>query len=102
VLDNDEEAQRCRALPPRLHPLGAVADVPALEAGPPRKAHIAMSLDGGGFCLEADRAGFRFLGRVFEEIASSSLESGWRFARDGRFRASDEGAPFAFRLVDPV
>jgi hypothetical protein len=109
ILDSDSDgdgdpAGRYRAAPSRLHPLGAAPDVPALEAGPPARAHIAMSLDGGDtFRLEADRAGFRFLGRVFEEIAASGLEPGWQAERDAAFGPAGgaEAPVFSCKLVDP-
>ncbi|HET6283825.1 MAG TPA: hypothetical protein VFH73_22920 [Polyangia bacterium] len=102
-LECDEEQQRYRAAPQRLHPLGAPDDVPALETGPPERAHISMSLGSvNGFRLEADRAGFRFLARVFDEIANSGLESGWQFQRDGSFKVSPAEPEFAFKLVDPT
>jgi hypothetical protein len=100
-LECDEEQQRYRAAPQRLHPLGARDDVPALETGPPDRAHISLSLGSvDGFRLEADRAGFRFLARVFDEIANSGLESGWQFHRDGRFKVTSGEPEFSFRLVD--
>jgi hypothetical protein len=114
VLDWDEEQRRYRAAPPSLHPLSAVDGVPALEGGLPARAHIEMSLASPeSFRLQADRAGFRFLARVFDEIADSGLESGWGFRRDERFApaagtsaaAGASGAAgaaeFSFVLVDP-
>ena len=101
ALECDEEAQRYRSAPPRLHPLGAPDDVPALEKGPPERSHISMSIDSpDGFRLEANRAGFRFLGRLFEEIANSGLDSGWRFSRDGQFKRSHAEPAFSFTLVE--
>jgi hypothetical protein len=99
---NGAGAERYKAAPSRLHPLGAAPDVPALEAGPPARAHIAMSVDAGdSFRLEADRAGFRFLARVFEEIAASSLEPGWQADRDAAFQPAAARPLFSCRLVDP-
>jgi hypothetical protein len=102
VLECDDEAQRYRSAPQRLHPLGAADDVPTLKAGPPRRAHIAMSIDPAGeFRLEANRVGFRFLARLFEEIANSGLQSGWQFRRDRAFMAGAGVHPFWFALSDP-
>jgi hypothetical protein len=102
VLERDDEQQRYRAATPTLHPLSAVADVPALEAGAPARSHIRLSLDSPeGFTLEADRAGFRYLARVFDEVASSGLEPGWQFRRDPSFGESVTTPDFRFQLVDP-
>jgi len=101
VLECDDEQQRYRRAPARLHPLSAPDDVPALGIGPPRGSHIAMSVDRpDGFWLEANRAGYRFLARVFDEIANSGLESGWHFRRDKGFNASPDVPEFAFKLID--
>jgi hypothetical protein len=103
ILECDEEARRYRAAPPRLHPLGAPGDVPALEAGPPPASHIAMSVDASGdFSLEANRAGFRHLARVFEEIANSGLQSGWRCERDPSFKPGAGPGGFSFVLAEAV
>jgi hypothetical protein len=101
VLEHDDEQRRYRSAAPTLHPLGEVADVPALEAGPPERSHLEMSLDSPeGFRLEADRAGFRYLARVFEEVANSGVDSGWRFERDRHFGKSSDSPRFSFNLVD--
>jgi len=102
LLECDDEARRYRAARPTLHPLGAPDDVPALAAGPPARSRIAMSVGSpDGFSLEADRGGYRFLARVFNEIADSGLESGWQFRRDERFACSSGPPEFSFALVDP-
>lgn len=106
VLEFDDEQRRYRAATPQLHPLSDVADVPTLEAPAGQRGQIRMAVDGGdGFSLEADRAGFRHLARVFDEIASSGLGSGWSFQCDDRFGAAtaapDHAAAFTFRLIDP-
>ena len=102
ILECDEDQRRYRRAPARLHPLSAPDDVPALESGPPRTSHIAMSVDRpDGFWLEANRAGYRFLARVFDEIADSGLESGWHTRRDREFRPSSGSPEFSFKLIDP-
>jgi hypothetical protein len=102
VLECDDESQRYRSARARMHPLGAADDVPALAAGPPRRSHIAMSVDSRGeFRLEANRVGFRFLARLFDEVANSGLESGWSFRRDGAFAAAGDAPAFSFTLSDP-
>jgi hypothetical protein len=102
VLEHDEEQKRYRSASPTLHPLGEVDDVPALAAGPPGRAHLEMSLESPeGFRLEADRPGFRYLARVFEEIASSGVESGWHFERDEHFHRSSGAPHFTFALREP-
>jgi hypothetical protein len=78
VLERDDEAQRYRAAHASLHPLGERDDVPSLAAGPPPRAQISVSgEDPDGVSVAADRAGYRYLARVFDEIASSALASGW-------------------------
>jgi len=102
VLEHDEQEQRYRAAQPSLHPLSNVDHLPALEAGPPARAHLRMSLqEPEGLSLEADRAGFRYLARLFDEIASSGLESGWRARRDQHFRPAQGTPAFSITLVDP-
>lgn len=102
VLERDEQARRYRSAGRQLHPLDARDDVPSLAEGPPQRAYISLSLDSPeGFRLDADRAGFRHLARVFDEIADSALESGWRFDRDGEFKPGGGSGPgFSFRLAD--
>ena len=78
VLELDDQ-QRYRAATPTLHPLSPVDGVPSLDRGPPRGSRVHVVTDAaGGVQLEADRAGFRFLARVFDEIAGSGLDSGWQ------------------------
>jgi hypothetical protein len=102
VLEWDEEQRRYRAAPPSLHPLSAVDGVPALDSALPARAHIEMSLPApDSFRLQADRAGFRYLARVFDEIADSGLDSGWSFQRNERFAPRAGGPEFCFVLVDP-
>jgi hypothetical protein len=102
VLERDDEQQRYRAAIPNLHALSDNADVPALESGPPKRCNIRLSLDAPeGFRLEADRPGFRYLGRVFDEIAGSGVESGWTTRRDEHFGPAAETAAFSFTLIDP-
>ena len=101
VLEYDDEQQRYRGATPKLHPLSDVADVPALEGGPAR-CQIRMAVDGPDcFSLEADRAGYRYLARVFDEVANSGLASGWEFRTGARFNPTSDTPNFAFRLVDP-
>jgi hypothetical protein len=103
VLEHDEAEQRYRAARPNLHPLTEVDHVPALAAGPPARASLHLAVEPPeSFRLEADRAGFRYLARVFDEIADSGLDDGWQFERDGRFRPNPDGAAFTFKLVDPT
>jgi hypothetical protein len=101
VLERDDEGLRYRAAHATLHPLGERDDVPALVAGPPPRAQINLAAEPpDGFRLAADRAGYRYLARVFDEIASSALESGWQSKRDQAFR--DGGVPaLSLVLVDP-
>jgi hypothetical protein len=103
VLEVDEargSSPRYRAASAGLHALSEVADVPALEAGAPRGANIRVAADAdASLRLEADRAGFRHLARVFDEIASSGLEPGWQAARDERF---GPGRGVTLALVDPA
>jgi hypothetical protein len=102
VLEQDEQEQRYRAARPSLHPLSNVDHLPALAAGPPARAHLQVSLDGAeGVSLEADRAGFRYLARVFDEIAASGLEGGWRTRRDQHFRPAQAAPGISVALVDP-
>lgn len=101
VLEFDEEQQRYRAAKPTLHPLTDVVDVPALAVGPPPRAYLHLAIEGGGFCLEADRAGFRHLAKLFDDIANSGVDSGWEFRRGARFEPHAESPDFTFRLVDP-
>jgi hypothetical protein len=93
VLELDETQQRYRAATPTLHPLSPVDGVPSLDRGPPRGSRIRIVTDAaGGAQLEADRAGFRFLARVFDEIASSGLDSGWQ---------GGAGPGVSIRLIEP-
>jgi hypothetical protein len=102
VLERDEAPVRYRSARPRLHALDPTDDVPALEAGPPPRAHVALAVDGAGaFQLSADRAGFRYLAQVFEEIANSGLEPGWRTDRDPAFRPATDAPALSLALVDP-
>jgi len=75
VLEHDEEARRYRAAHATLHPLGARDDVPSLAAGPPPAAQLQLGSQPDGVCLTADRAGYRYLARVFDEIANSAADS---------------------------
>jgi hypothetical protein len=101
VLERDDDERRYRSAPSHLHPLGSADDVPSLEAGPPPRAFISMAVDGRGeFTLAADRTGFRFLSRLFEEIANSGLDPGWTFDRGGSFAPASSGPRFSFKLVD--
>jgi hypothetical protein len=101
VLEFDDEQQRYRAAKPTLHPLTDVADVPALVAGPPPRAYLQLAIDGGAFRLDADRAGFRYLGKLFDDVANSGVESGWSFQRGPGFEPNAESPDFTFRLIDP-
>jgi hypothetical protein len=102
VLEQDDGGARYRAAPARLHPLGERDDVPALAAGPPPRAQINLSVEEPeGVCLAADRAGYRYLARVFDEIASSALESGWQSRRDQAFGPGASPTGISLVLVDP-
>ncbi|HEY0708894.1 MAG TPA: hypothetical protein VGG33_18945 [Polyangia bacterium] len=101
VLEFDEEQQRYRVAKPTLHPLTDVADVPALVAGPPARSYVRLAVEGGAFRLEADRAGYRYLAKLFDDIANSGVDSGWEFRRGARFEPHAESPDFTFRLVDP-
>ena len=102
VLELDEAQQRYRAATPTLHPLSPVDGVPSLDRGPPRGSRVRIATDAtGGAQLEADRAGFRFLARVFDEIASSGLDSGWQIQRDVELQPGGAGPGVSIRLIDP-
>ena len=75
VLEHDEETRRYRAAHETLHPLGERDDVPSLAAGPPPAAQLRLGSEPDGVCLTADRAGYRYLARVFDEIANSAADS---------------------------
>jgi hypothetical protein len=96
VLERDEEGERFRAAHATLHPLGERDDVPSLVAGPPPRAQIDLTPEPpGGLCLAADRAGYRYLARVFDEIASSPLAP-----RGGRARFSLPSSTTARKAPD--
>jgi hypothetical protein len=102
LLELDEAQQRYRAATPTLHPLSPVDGVPSLDRGPPRGARIRIATDAtGGAQLEADRAGFRFLARVFDEIAGSGLDSGWQVRRDDDLQPAGTDPGVTIRLIDP-
>jgi hypothetical protein len=106
VLEHDEEAQRYRAAHATLHPLGERDDVPSLAAGPPSAAQIHLGSEPDGVCLTADRAGYRYLARVFDEIANSAADSRGGKTRFACPTASGSAlgvtdAALALVLVDP-
>jgi hypothetical protein len=101
VLEFDEEQQRYRSAKPKLHPLTDVADVPALVAGPPERAYLRVASEAGSLTLEADRAGCRYLARLFDDVANSGVDNGWSFSRGANFQPDSDAADFRFRLVDP-
>ena len=102
VLEQDEAQQRYRAASATLHPLSPVDGVPSLDRGAPAASRLRITTDAaGGAQLEADRAGFRFLARVFDEIAGSGLDSGWHIKRDAELGPAGAGPGVSIRLVDP-
>ncbi len=101
ALEQDEQ-QRYRAATPSLHPLSPVDGVPSLDRGPPRGSRVHASTDAsGGVQLEGDRPGFRFLARVFDEIAGSGLDSGWQIRCNADFQPGRDDAGITIRLIDP-
>ena len=101
VLELDETQQRYRAATPTLHPLSPVDGAPSLDRGPPAGCRLQMSPDApDGVVLESDRAGFRFLARVFDEIAGSGLDNGWQVRRNADLQPGRDGPGVTIRLVD--
>lgn len=102
VLELDEAQQRYRAATATLHPLSPVDGVPSLDRGAPRGSRIQITADAsGGVLLEADRAGFRYLARVLDEIAGSGLEGGWQVRRNAELQSAGAAPGIAIRLIDP-
>jgi hypothetical protein len=101
VLERDDEAQRYRAAHATLHPLGERDDVPSLAAGPPARAQIDVAVEEPArVCITADRTGYRYLARVFDEIASSALESGWQSPHDQASHGAGAALGLSLALVD--
>jgi hypothetical protein len=82
----EQDGDRYRSAHARLHPLG--------------ERDVSVD-DPEGVCLAADRAGYRYLARVFDEIASSALESGWQSRRDQGFGPGASATGISLVLVDP-
>jgi hypothetical protein len=102
VLELDETQPRYRAATPTLHPLSPVDGVPSLDRGPPPGSRIQVGTDAaGGVLLEGDRAGFRFLARVCDEIAGSGLDGGWRVRCDAGLQAASGEPAITIGLIDP-